>query len=287
MNRLPDVEPVLRAYLADTGDRAPDRVLEDVAARIARQPRRPWRLRGRAFMNFYAKLGAVAAAVVLVAMVGYAILPRAGGPGGQADPIPTVAPTPSASAAPSASSPVPSGYPISGLLPAGNHATKSFTPRFTFTTPEGWINDGDTSAYYSVFPDTAANRAEFARTGNTAQGIIVASNLPRPYLLCESWEDNRGATAAAMVAAVMANPALATLGVTDVTIGGLTGKQLDVGLNPTWTQTCPGDPPGSDLSQVRSRAIFLDRPGSTVLVIFEPQDFAEAQGIVESIVFAR
>jgi hypothetical protein len=287
MNRLPDVEPVLRAYLADTGDRAPDRVLEDVAARIARQPRRPWRLRGRPFMNLYAKLGAAAAAVVLVAIVGYTVLPRAGGAGGQASPNPTLAPTPSPSAAPSASSALPSGYPISGLLPAGNHTTKTFTPRFTFTTPEGWINDGDESTFYSLFPDTVANRAEFARTGDPAQGIVVASDRPRPWLLCEAWEDNRGATAAAMVAAVMANPALATTGVTDVTIGGLTGKQFDVGLNPAWTQTCPGDPPGTDLSQVRSRAVFLDRPGSLVLVIFEPQDVAEAQAIVESIAFAR
>ena len=35
MNRTPDVELVLRAYLADDGDIAPDRVLEVVADRIA------------------------------------------------------------------------------------------------------------------------------------------------------------------------------------------------------------------------------------------------------------
>ena len=60
MNQAPDVELVLRSYLADTGDRAPDRVLEDVAARIARQPRRrTGRLSRRPYMNTYAKLGSL------------------------------------------------------------------------------------------------------------------------------------------------------------------------------------------------------------------------------------
>jgi hypothetical protein len=217
--------------------------------------------------------------------VGYAILPGAGGPGRQASPTPTREPTPSASAAPSASSPVPSGYPISGLLPAGNHATKSFEPPFTFTAPEGWINDADTSEYYTLFPDTPENRAEFARTGDSTQGIVVASKLERPYFFCDSWEDNRGATAADMVAAVEANPALMPTRTVDVAIGGLTGKQLDVKLSPDWTKTCPGDPPGTDLHGSLGGAIFLDRPGSPVLVIFAPPDRPEAQAIVESILF--
>ena len=100
MNRPPDVELVLRAYLADTGDRAPDRVLEDVADRIARQPgRRTWRLRGRPFMNLYAKLAMSAAAIVLIGVVGYSILPRSG-TGGVATPPPTSVATPSATPTP-------------------------------------------------------------------------------------------------------------------------------------------------------------------------------------------
>jgi len=64
MNRTPDVELVLREYLADDGFSAPDHLLEVVAQRIGRQPqRRRWRLLGRPFMNSYAKLAAAAAAV--------------------------------------------------------------------------------------------------------------------------------------------------------------------------------------------------------------------------------
>lgn len=276
-----DLERLLDSWLADGPLVVADRVIDDVADRIGRQRQRPaWRLRTWRFSPMTSTLKlAASAAVLVVAVAGLAFLvfPRGGGHGAVAPP--SVAPSPSAA--------VPSGYPISGLLNAGSHATRSFNPAFTFTAPDGWINDGDSPSYYSLFPDTPANRAEFARTGNTAQGIVVASQLQRPYFICESWEDNRGATAAAMVAAVKANQALATTGLIDVTVGGLTGKQFDVGLNPDWTQTCPGDPPGTDLRQVRTRAIFLDRPGRTVLVILEPPDVVDAQAIVDSIVFER
>jgi hypothetical protein len=77
MNNRPDVEPVLRAYLAESGDRAPDRVLEDVAARIARQPRRrTWHLHGSPFMNAIAKVSVAAAGIVVAAVIGYTFLSR-------------------------------------------------------------------------------------------------------------------------------------------------------------------------------------------------------------------
>jgi hypothetical protein len=274
-----DLERLLDVWLEDGPLAVADRVIDDTARRIARQPQRPaWRLRsGRYFHVITAtKMAAGLAAVLVIAVIGIALILRPSGSKVGASST-TAAPTPSAA--------FPSGYPISPLLPAGNHATKFFTPRFTFTTPEGWINDSDSPDVYTLFPDTPANRAEFARTGDTAQGIAVASQLARPYFVCESWEDNRGATAAAMAAKVASNPALLAT-VTDVAIGGLMGKQVDVRLNPNWTQSCSGDPPGTDLSGARGRGFFLDRPGSPVLVILAPTDVAEAQAIIQSIVFS-
>ena len=98
MNRQPDVELVLRDYFADDGFTAPDHVLDVVEERIARQPRRlAWRLRGRPFMNAYAKIAVAAAAVLLVAIVGYNLLPAGSTIGG---PAPTPTATPPTSAAP-------------------------------------------------------------------------------------------------------------------------------------------------------------------------------------------
>ena len=113
MNRQPDVELVLRDYFADDGFTAPDHVLDVVEERIARHPRRlAWRLRGRPFMNIYAKLAVAAAAVLLVAIVGYNLMPagsRTGGPKPTPTSIPSSAPTIAPTTAPTkalASTPV-------------------------------------------------------------------------------------------------------------------------------------------------------------------------------------
>ena len=117
--------------------------------------------------------------------------------------------------------------------------------------------------------------------------------MTSPYFTCDAWEDNQGATAAEIVAAMVANDALATSEPVDVTIGGLTGKQIDVRLDPGWTESCPGDPPGFDLGDVRTRAILLDTPDRGVIVIFvgslhsagHEAFLAEAMPIVESFQF--
>jgi hypothetical protein len=295
MTQQRDIEQLLDQWFRDGPSQAPDRVIDVVTDRIERQSQRPaWRLHWRSSpVHAYAKIAVAAAAVLIVAIVGYNLLP--GGSTGVGGPGPTPTATPTATPSPTATF----EYPTDEILPAGSNATKLFTPAFTFTIPEGWINDGDTAAtpgglgYYSLFPDTPANRAEFARTGNAASGMVVVSNLERPWFVCEAWEDNRGATAAEMAAAVSSNEATTTTGLVDVAIGGLTGKQFDVRLDPAWTETCPGDPPGLDLGDQRTRAIFLDRPGSLVLVIFvnslhsaDHEAFlAETMPIIESFQF--
>ena len=116
--------------------------------------------------------------------------------------------------------------------------------------------------------------------------------LESPYFVCDAWEDNQG-TAAEMVAAVVANEALATSEPVDVTIGGLTGKQIDVRLDPGWTESCPGDPPGFDLGDMRTRVILLDTPDRGVIVIVlgslhsagHEAFLAEAMPIIESFQF--
>ena len=79
----------------------------------------------------------------------------------------------------------------------------------------------------------------------------------------------------------------------DVTIGGLTGKQVDMRLDPGWTETCPGDPPTFDLGDTRRRVILLDTPDHGVTFVnvdslhSEGHEafLAEAMPIVESFQF--
>ncbi len=208
-------------------------------------------------------------------------------------------PTPSAAVTPvpSATADFPSWYPSgdssgAGILPEGTNATRAFRPGFSFSVPEGWVNDGDETGFYSLFPDTPANQAEFGRSGALGQAIHMGPH-GSPYFVCESWENNKGATAAEMVAAAAANEVLVVSGLVDVAIGGLTGKQFEVGLNPTWTETCPGDEPGVDLGAGRNRVFLLDAPGIGVIVIIVGSTssagfdafLAEAVPIVESFEF--
>jgi hypothetical protein len=189
-----------------------------------------------------------------------------------APPPPTASSTSSSSASATAARAVfPSWYTAesngAGILPAGNGTSKSFNPGVTFTVPEGWVNGSDEHGVYGLFPDTPANQAEFAASGGLAHEIFMGPH-ESPYFVCDAWEDNRGATAAEMVAKIVANDALAVSDPVDVLIGGLAGKQIDVRLDTSWKETCPGDSPTVDLMDMRTRGILLDRPGGGVMVIF-------------------
>lgn len=211
-------------------------------------------------------------------------------------PSPTPAASSSPSAAPSASVVFPSWYTGggngAGILSAGSQTTRSFSPGFTFTVPEGWVNGADEAGFYGLFPDTPANAAEHAATEAMANEIFMGPH-GSPYFVCDAWEDNAGATAAEMVTAMVANDALAMSQPIDVTIGGLTGKQFDVQLDPGWTESCPGDPETLDLGDMRTRGFLLDRPEGGVIVIFmgslhsagHEAFVAEAMPIIESFQF--
>lgn len=84
---------VVRSWLEEGVTRLPDRVLDAVLDRVPTTPQRRsgWSAWRSYRMHTYAKLAAAAAAAIVVAFVGYRLLPGNGGVGGQ----PTVAPSPS------------------------------------------------------------------------------------------------------------------------------------------------------------------------------------------------
>ena len=86
---------LVRSWLEEGVTRLPDRVLDVVLDQVPATPqRRSWWPAWRSNqMNTYAKLIATAAAVLVVAVVGYQFLPGRSGPGGQTTtPSPTPAP---------------------------------------------------------------------------------------------------------------------------------------------------------------------------------------------------
>ena len=83
---------VVRSWLEDGVTRLPDRVLDSVLDQLPATPQRRsgWSAWRSYRMNTYLKLAAAAVAVLVVAIVGYQVLPRNGGIGGP----PTAAPSP-------------------------------------------------------------------------------------------------------------------------------------------------------------------------------------------------
>ena len=273
MTKERDIERLLDRWCSERSIQVADRVLDDVADRIGRQAQQPaWRVSWRdTHVQSNLKPLLAAAAIIVIAAVGFAVL-RPGttsNVGGAATPSPSASPA----ASPSASARVlPSWYSTTGstgvgTLSAGTHATTAFNPGFEFTVPGGWVNDTDEPSYFGLFPDTPGNKAEWERSEALADSMIMGYT-DSPYFYCDPVEDNRGATAAEIATAVDKSEVLMSSEPLDVTIGGLTGKQVDVRVDPEWTGTCPSDPSGSDPSDMRTRGIFLDTPDRRVIVMF-------------------
>ena len=150
---------------------------------------------------------------------------------------------------------------------------------------------------YTLFPDTPANKAEYALSKQTAQNVLITNRVQNNmFAICEATGLFQGATASEVIDAVVANPALSSTEPVDVTIGGLSGRQVDLQLSPDWPGRCAlsaDDPPTRDYTEGRHRLILLDTPaggtigigiGSLYSSAFEAF-IADAMPIVESLQF--
>jgi hypothetical protein len=157
MTQQRDIERLLDHWFSDGPDQAPDRVVDIVTDRIERQSQRPaWRLQWRSSsVNAYAKIAVAAAAVLIVAVVGYNLLPGSstgvGGPAPTASPSPTAAPT---------STPVAIGSPSAlprGTLTGGRYSIQPFSdlPSLTIAAdiPAGWEGFPTNGAFVKSFQD--------------------------------------------------------------------------------------------------------------------------------------
>jgi hypothetical protein len=148
MNRRTDLELALDGYLADRGERLPDRVLEDALTEIDHTGQRrrvglPWRL---STMSTSVRIGIAAAAVIVAALGGSYQLGSRGTPNVAASPSPT---------APAATPTAPATSPSAAASQGSGPAMTSFTsPLYGYTV--------EAPSAYQAIPATTAWQAGLA-----------------------------------------------------------------------------------------------------------------------------
>lgn len=238
-----DIERLLERWLSDGPTQASDRVFDEAVDRIDRQRQRPvWLLRRELPMSSLFKVAVVAAAVLVVAVVGFGLV-RPSGPGSNGI-VPGVGSSPSAS---SSAAPVSSlgasasvapvacedGLACLGALEPGSHSSGSFQPKLFYETPAGWTNTIDVKSIFKLDPPATGDPYILAWTG---------VRIARQTSSCGPTVDaTRGDSAADWIAFIQAHPGLTSSAPVPLTLPpGNTGTAIDLAVSPTWTATCPG-----------------------------------------------
>ena len=130
-----------------------------------------------------------------------------------------------------------------GDLDAGTHGSQfldpfvlgeAWTPRYgalTYTVPGGWVNRSDWPGEFVLAPAGAPNSTQV----EVLSEVVVAN---RGDNCSEDQDPDAGTTAEAMVAA-LDRPGVTVSPPVPVTIGGLSGVQVDLALGESWTTPCP------------------------------------------------
>ena len=286
MTQQRDIERLLDQWFSDGPDQAPDRVVDIVTDRIERQSQRPaWRLHWRPFpVNAYAKIAVAAAAVLIVAVVGYNLLPgRSTGVGGPA----SFGKSRRRSVIPSASPPATVEH-MAGLVPRAprardpgrRHAKRPwlFEPSCTFTVPADWVNSVDGGRFLRPVSATRPRmRPNMPVSGDTASAIyvtILPSTSSDEFGVCPWVEPSAGPSATASLAPPTPSQAVIETDRVAVTIGGLDGtlgrRPARSGLDWHAAQLEPEDPPTQRTTGTSRHRIFqLDTPAGGSLAIID------------------
>ena len=209
-----DITRIVRSWLRTDEHESADRVLETVLARLDTTPQRRLLLPSRRFaqMNNVIRLAIGAAAVLVVAVLGFNLLPRTGGVGGQAapTPTPTLVPTPIAT------------YPLLKAQASLNGRYKvggKLTSHVTVAVPAAWSTDTDwvvIGPKGNQAPDGMAVR--FYTVGQVFKNpVAISKGVLTPPV---------GPTAADLAAAIVGDPAWHATGPTNVTIDGRQGLRV-------------------------------------------------------------
>ena len=279
-----DIERILDHWFTERPTQVADRVLDEAADRIARQPQQPaWRLSLRdSHVNTYLKPLLAAAAVLVIAVIGWNLLP--GGSTGIGGPQSTESPpsTPSPTASPTPE-PTPSPTPAPAAMDLqGDDAY------WTATVPAGWTGVGSSRL--------TASQGFGGPTGLTI-GASGAVNVPSDP--CDGvGEYSDAASPADVVATLEARDDLVVSDPIDATLGGLAGLRVDVEM-PADFGACGevflfAEPDGSGIPALGPSNLFriwiVDVDGRPVVFWISSfagtpaDDLVEAQQIMDSIV---
>lgn len=130
-----------------------------------------------------------------------------------------------------------------GDLTAGTHKSVVFTPfvpasawtfaygKFTYTVPAGWVNTGDCPWCYTLAKQGAPENTNI----NIWTDAVAHAQDPQ----CSGGaEPGVGRTADEIVTWLTTLPGLVTSAPAPITVGGLSGRVVDLSVQPTWTATC-------------------------------------------------
>jgi hypothetical protein len=283
-----DTTRIVRSWLRTEENESADRVLGAVLDRLDTIPQRRatrWPVRRHSRMNTTAKLALGAAAVVVVALLGINFLvpggSSLGGPDSSVATEPSLAPNPTPTALRATGLPLEPGTTYVSHPLASNPSLA-----VTFTVPTGWVGF-DTRTLVPAGEDSIDGGigavVAFLETSAIYSDPCDSLGLP---------DMDAGATAEDLADAFSAQSAYEA-SVTDVTVDGYSGKQVELQLPSEFDASCPREgyfvfeggpyPQGPDN---RWHLWILDVEGSR-LVIFGhdfPDTPASIQAGIQSIV---
>jgi hypothetical protein len=117
-----------------------------------------------------------------------------------------------------------------GDLPAGTHETATFAPRITYTVPEGWSNQEDLAGNFLLLPPGSTLAGVNPETSDFL-GVYSSVGAPVQCTANEAPDSSVASTPRAIVDWLRTQPAIIVSQATKVSIGGLTGLQVDLAFN--------------------------------------------------------
>jgi hypothetical protein len=211
-----DISSVVRSWIREEEYDSADRVLQVVLSQLDSTPqRRPfWRARRFPNMNSPVRYAIAAAAVLVVAFVGYQLLPGRTTTPSAPSTAPSSAPAPAASPTRDTRPNVPAAGPLD---PGVRHFARLEGVGFTFEVPAGWISNGDFGMDHQA--GVAPDGGGFIFWADHAADAVFADPC------AETLAEPAGPSARELATAISEMPQIELVsGPTAVTVGGRPGQ---------------------------------------------------------------